>query len=350
MRSDVDPVALLAGPRGRRLCWELLTQTGGCGWEEPPDSAGAARLAAALGAAVASCDVGALAVAREPASFFAALADAVTWAWYWQEPDDRDRRLADRRVAEQLAPVAEAVSSAPAARWWSTPMDPATQHEVVFDDPDGRSLPNAPDDGHAALLAWRADTLEDERRAADRPDDPSAPYSGQWWSTPALSALRCSTRSLGTTGPVGLHLVEDAFGWSSARCWSLKLRPGVSIFEIGGADDWSELVRRYPLAVTKSRRHDWWRATGRDLEWTIPDFRAVAADYDAVHLTVAGYLSTAGRAIPAGRAHTVLAGWNPDETWWLTDSPARVDPAVRWVATGDIEPLAWTKSRRASRA
>ena len=57
----------MAGPRGRRLCWELLTHSGGWRWEEPPESAGAARLAAALGVAVARSDVGALAVAREPA-------------------------------------------------------------------------------------------------------------------------------------------------------------------------------------------------------------------------------------------------------------------------------------------
>jgi hypothetical protein len=326
------------------LCWELLTHSGGWRWEEPPDSAGAARLAAALGVAVARSDVGALALAREPASFFLALADAVTWAMYWQEPDDRDRRLADPRVAEQLSPVAEAVSSALAARWWWWPMDPAIQHEVVFDDPDGRSPHDPPDDGPAALLAWRARTLTDESSAADRPDDPRAPYSGSWWSTPALSGLRCSTRSLESTGPVGLHLVEDAFSWTSARCWSLRPRPGGSIFEIGGADDWSELVQRYPLAVTKSRRHDWWRATGRDLEWAIPDFHAVAGDYDAVHLSVAGYLAAAGRALRAGEWHTVLAGWNPDETWWLIDTPRRVEPAVRWVATGDSEPFAWTRS------
>jgi hypothetical protein len=303
-------------------------------------------LAAALGDAVARTDVGTLALARQPASFLSALADAVTWAMYWQEPDDRDRRLADPRVAEQLWPVAEAVSRAPAARWWSTPVEATAQHEVVFDDPDGRSLPDPPDDGRAALLAWRADTLEDERRAADRPDDPRAPYSGHWWSTPALSGLRRSTRSLDSAGPAGLHLVEDAFSWSSARCWSLQLPAEASIFEIGGADDWTELVRRYPLAVPKSRRHDWWRATGHDLEWAIPDFHAVAADYDAVHLSVAGYLSTAGRAIPSGEAHTVLAGWNLDETWWLTDSPDRVDPAVCWVATGDVEPFTWIRSTR----
>src|SRR5437588_13075953 len=108
MRSNWDSGALLAGPRGRRLCWELLTHTAGWRWEEPLESAGAARLAEAVGVAVARSDVGALAIAREPASFFPMLADVVAWAMYWQEPDDRDRRLADPRVSEQLTPAAEA--------------------------------------------------------------------------------------------------------------------------------------------------------------------------------------------------------------------------------------------------
>jgi hypothetical protein len=139
--------------------------------------AGPDQLADAVAGAVARSDVGALAVAREPASFLLALADSVTWAMYWQEPDDWDRRLAHPRVAEQLSPVADAVSKAPAARWWSTPMDPAVQEEVVFDDRDGRPDAEAPADMRAALLAWRTETLEGERRAAELPDDPRAPYS-----------------------------------------------------------------------------------------------------------------------------------------------------------------------------
>jgi hypothetical protein len=187
---------------------------------------------------------------------------------------------------------------------------------------------------------WRSDVLESERRAADLPDDPIAPYSGSWWSTPALAGLRRSTRTLGPRGPVGLHLVEDALGWKSAQCWALRPASRASIFEIHSAQDWSELVQRYPLPVTRSRRHDWWRATGQDVAWTIPDYLAVAADYDGVHLSVAGYLSTAGRALRAGEAHTVLAGWDPEDTWWLTDSPQRAGPPVHWATTGDIEPFA----------
>ena len=37
------PEHLLAGPRGRRVCWELLTRTGGWTFEEPPELAGVSR-------------------------------------------------------------------------------------------------------------------------------------------------------------------------------------------------------------------------------------------------------------------------------------------------------------------
>ena len=71
------------------------------------------------------------------------------------------------------------------------------------------------------------------------------------------------------------------------------------------------LAGRYPVEVSKSRRHDWWRATGWAGRWFIPGFAAAAADYDAVHLSIAGYLTTAGRALSVNDGRTVRAGWDP---------------------------------------
>lgn len=100
-------------------------------------------------------------------------------------------------------------------------------------------------------------------------------------------------------------------GWTSARCWALELRRDCVVYRDSHRPGLGRVVARYPLSVTKARRHDWWRATAEDHAWAIPDYPAVAADYDAIHLTVGGYLSTAGRAITAGGAYTVLAGWSP---------------------------------------
>ncbi|MFR9803998.1 hypothetical protein ACL02T_17110 [Pseudonocardia sp. RS010] len=112
------------------------------------------------------------------------------------------------------------------------------------------------------------------------------------------------------------------------------------MYEIDGPAAWVRLVGRYPLEVSRSRRHDWYRTTGRVGRWFIPDWPAMAGDYDGVHLTVAAYLATAGRALPLDEADgsagdgadgaTVLAGWDPDATIWLADRLAASGPATRW--------------------
>lgn len=100
--------------------------------------------------------------------------------------------------------------------------------------------------------------------------------------------------------------------------------------------DWAALCRRHPLDVTASRRHDWYRTTGRDGSWVQPDWSAVAQETDAVHLTMRGYLTTAGLAVPVSEGvASVLAGWDPDATYWFAG--AAVDPGTArdWVYDSD---------------
>jgi hypothetical protein len=122
-----------------------------------------------------------------------------------------------------------------------------------------------------------------------------------------------------------------------------KAATAARIYEVSGSAQWAELVTRYPMEVTNYRRHDWWRATGWDGRWLIPDFTAVATDYDAVHVTVMGYLATAWCALPVDDACTVLAGWNPDQTYWLTDVRTAIRPSTNWIKLDD-RPLGWTLS------
>jgi len=92
-----------------------------------------------------------------------------------------------------------------------------------------------------------------------------------------------------------------------------------------------ELCRANPLEVTASRRHDWFRTTGRHGAWVIPDWQAVEGEWDAVHLSVAAYLALAGRAIEVdGERASVIAGWSPDTTWWLTEPPTSDVPPQNW--------------------
>ena len=146
-------------------------------------------------------------------------------------------------------------------------------------------------------------------------------------------------------GPLGrslcVHLLDDRLtgpGGRVQRAWADA--PG----------QWAGLVDRYPLDVGRSRRHDWWRATGLTGRWLIPDYAAVATDWDAIHVSVAGYLATAGVATPVGAAagsaagagaRTMLAGWDPDATWWLNDVLSLTGPSRglagkrRWVCRSD---------------
>jgi hypothetical protein len=285
-------------------------------------------------------------------ALMAGLLAAVDFASYRKEPGAEDQGFAGEVAREALRPVAEAVAVAaagiPGVRWWTEPVDGDRQRYTQF--LDRHPLPEPPLTGAAeSVRAWLADTCDDERSALNRPEDPAASYGGYWWSSPAHSRLPATTRGLASLGAVGLALVEDGLGGQSARCWPVAPAYGARVWEICGPGQWAELVDRYPLDVSKSRRHDWWRATGWAGRWLIPDYAAVAADWDAIHVSVSGYLTTAGVAIPAGSgARTMLAGWDPDATWWLNDVLSLTSPLEDW-RKDDQAPFRWTQAKEPRR-
>lgn len=321
MQGGVDEYWPLAGPRGRRLCWELLGGVHGWAAERGRTAAEAEQFAAALTPDVVVRSLHALDERR----LIAAFADSVAWARYWQAPDDIDQALGNPDVASALRPVAATVSHA-APAWWGAPVDLDAQRAVTWMDPH---FPPLSLDGAAGKLRqWEEAIQEDEQRK--RPHDVRARYSGRWWSTPALCGLAKSTRALPGLGAVHLALVEDEMGWEEAFCQGLQPTRPPRVYELTGPVDWQGLVNRYSLEVTRSRRHDWWRATGVDGRWFIPDYLAASRDYDALHLSARGYLTTAGQPYPVDGGATLLAGWDPDVTYWLTDCLTAVGPATRW--------------------
>ncbi len=343
----LDAAALLSGPRGRRLCLQaavlldedvrqaafyaahtldpgagtsrVMFSLGGGRVENPPGSV--PDVVAALGRAP-RLRIGA--AGPTEAELWQALDEAVNTARYWQEPDGEDVLAALPEVRAALEPMAAAVGASPAAAWWTTPLDRFAQCAVVWHT-DG--VPNeARTGGRVELDAWRAAAAAEEAGARrDRPQDPVASFSGTWWSTPPWAIAR-TTRHRGKAGPVGF-LVEDGFGWERATVCPVAVPVDARVVEIDGPAAWAALCRRYPLEVTASRRHDWYRVTGADPgTWVQPDWAAVAQDVDGVHLTVGGYLTTAGLLVPiAEGVASVLAGWDPDATFWLTGPPAGRD-------------------------
>lgn len=266
---------------------------------------------------------------RDPLTFLEPMDWSVSNAMYWQPPLGEDVAAADPDVIAALRPVADAVAAAPASAWWNMPVDLAALRYTSRSDDDHPPSPPTLTGARERLQRWQAGVLEEDRAAAaNRPADAAAPYSGCWWSTPAMASVVTTTRPLPGLGSIALAWEEDSFGQRSASIWPLTATPAPRVWEVDRPEAWVRLVDLYPLDVTNARRHDWYRTTGRVGTWRIPDWSAVADDWDAVHVSVAGYLTTATRELPLddGDAATVLAGWNPDQTWWLTESLATTTP------------------------
>ena len=329
MTPSMDP--LLHGPRGRRLCLELAMQL------EPDVKTAAFWLAYELDGgrgtsrvlltAESSGDIGTMPSAPSPKELAgrlaslnfagldnelmqAALVRSVDSARYWQEPDGEDVLAGLPVITAALAPVAEQLMAAPDIQWYG---QPRRVEQWAIDWRSASDPAPLPENPRETLTEWgRKERAEEERAASELPNDPRANVSGAWWSIP-----HGLVQTVGRV-PAGLSLVEDSLGWEHAT--TVPVRGAGRTFEIRTAADWVTLCRRFPLEVSASRRHDWYRATGRQGRWVIPDWEHVASEWDAVHLTVLGYLNGATRPLQVDtQTATVIAGWDPDSTIWLTD-------------------------------
>jgi hypothetical protein len=326
----LDGESLLEGPRGRRLCLELAMDLdpdirltvfqlaydldSGRGTSRvlltaaSPDDAGTPPAAPSPEEVAAGLDALDL-TGLEDSLMQEALERSVDSARYWQEPDGEDVLAGMPVIRAALQPLAKQIPNAPGVQWWCAGRG-VEQWAIDWRSAEDPAPLKGP---HPNLAEWAARVRDGEERAVhELPTDPYAPVSGSWWSVPP-GPLRTVGRI-----PAALNLVEDSLGWEVAT--TIPVRGAGRTLEIRTPADWTSLCGEFPLDVTASRRHDWFRTTGRDGRWVIPDWEHVAEQWDAVHLTVLGYLSGAGRALPVSPdTATVIAGWDPDSTICLTD-------------------------------
>lgn len=325
------PAEFVAGPRGRRFLLELAYAFCSAEIGRPNWMTTLMDAVAHLENVLRSADLGAIARAGE-SEVLIALGESVGFARYWQEPDLEDQALADDRLRDALEQVASAAIASPGGRSLQTAVDLDDQVETVTRSDDHPRF-TAATSAREALESWRSHVLADESRAArERPVEVTAAWSGEWWSKPWVggSTIVDTGRRASDGAPVRLRMEEDDYGLAHALARRRRVQPRAAVLELRGPDDWRRLVERWPLEVTASRRHDCWRATGRTTRWFIPDFAAAADAYDGIHLAMAGYLLTAGRPVPVAGGHTLLAGWDPDATYWLSDLPAPDPQVERW--------------------
>ncbi|MFJ2660969.1 hypothetical protein ACLRGH_05140 [Arthrobacter koreensis] len=327
---------LLSGPRGRELCLDLARSLApqypafSCGSsDQVPRGLGqeSKRVLQVLRALPSRPEI-------TVAQVLQSLDRVVKGASYWQPPSETARVLADPDVRDLLIPVAVAVVRA-RPQWWLAP-GALTQYYVQWiasTTVPGTDPPTLAGSA-AGLQRWR------ESISAEEGNTPLvATWTGRWWSVPALSDVPVTTPAIPGNGPAGLRMVEDPLPWNMARTYPLRAAENARIYEIREARSWQDLVSAYPLEVTRSRGRSWAVSSGNAEAdtwfWAIPDWQAVARDYDGVHLSVAGYLRTAGSVLDAAGMKTMLAGWAPAETWWLNDVLVPAGDPVNWTATPD---------------
>jgi hypothetical protein len=228
---------------------------------------------------------------------------------------------ADVTDIARLRPLAEAVAAAPGAGWWWQPVQRARQRWLGCQ--------------HHRTLA---------RGAAVTREVSAQPRRGEWWSGPVGDSVRTSRGDIAGLAAVALACAEDPFGAEDFDIWALTVPAAARVYEVHGPADWARLAQTYPRDVTAARGDDWWdrwagAKPGR--RWILPDWPAAAGDWDGVHVSVAGYLSTAGSAISAGAAgDTLLAGWDADQTLWLRDVFTDAGPLTTWHGTPGPEAIA----------
>lgn len=147
---------------------------------------------------------------------------------------------------------------------------------------------------------------------------------GPWWTPPYGPGIVLSSVAQPGLPATCLLGNEDDFGESEARVYPATGALGpVRVWEVDCAQDWIDLVSIAPVDVTRGRGSDWGRY-GPKRRWEIPDWEVIAGSFDAVHLTVNGYLdlSCVPLETPSG-ALSMIAGWGPDVTVWLKKPPLR---------------------------
>ncbi len=324
----MNPVAemiLEGGPRGRRCCLELAKDLDSDistavfqfahGVEEVSGSSGVRLIPTAVGgtdpfpvstleqlsADLASVDLADLDTGRVQA----ALARSVDSAMYWQEPDGADVLAGHPTVRAALSRLAEHLASSPPIMEWfggEPPSDRAVGYRVAISQRLGATAEGSAT--NTQTVGGRRAHGGSTGRARTPARPPHADWTGTWWSIP-LGLIKTVGRL-----PAELSLVEDGFGWQQAT--AIPVHGRGRTFEVRSEEDWILLCRSFPLEVTASRRHNWFRATGRDGRWVIPDWERVASAWDAVHLTPLCYLSSATRALQVDtETASVIAGWDP---------------------------------------
>ena len=189
------------------------------------------------------------------------------------------------REARAYARLAQQIVRHPAFKWWWEPVNLSAQ---AWCSPQ---MPNSPDPEKAFdPEAWRTPV-------ANRDGVPDAMRQ-------ATSTMLDGSSSEWTTFALGVGERVCRF---PLAVWHLRFLSQPRIWEIVGPQDWHRLCRRYPCRSEDGR--------------LVPDWPKVAQEWDGVHLTLGGMLTTEQVLWEASGECTELRWWQCELTTWLNQLP-----------------------------
>jgi hypothetical protein len=107
------------------------------------------------------------------------------------------------------------------------------------------------------------------------------------------------------------------------QSWLLKAEKNIRILEIENADGWHMLCARYPTAGSATHDSpDFSMDSGR----IVPDWYAVAQDWDAVHISFGAMLMTDQVRVESKAGWTFNWAWQIEQTLWLRWAFTSIDP------------------------
>ncbi len=118
---------------------------------------------------------------------------------------------------------------------------------------------------------------------------------------------------------VGDHYCDFPLAW-----WAMRFPQDVRVFEIHGPSDWHDLCVQYPARGTEDDR-------------LVPNWGAISEEWDGVHLSFGGMLTTEQGRYESSVGWTMLESWQAEQTYWLRNlevDSKRLSDYDRTVAEG----------------
>ena len=195
--------------------------------------------------------------------------------------------------ARENANQAREIIEHPGTAWWFDDIDLDAQTWVSIDWTD--------DHPHKFIYGTQPNTM-----AWTRPRNPSSEWERY--------AQQPSSNQNQTTSTLYDDLTSELVAYANRtgdyHCdfplarWSIRFLEEVRVFEIHGPADWYDLCVRYPAKDTEDAR-------------LVPNWGAVAEEWDGVHLSIGGLLTTEQHRHESAAGWTMLNFWHAEQTYWL---------------------------------